>query len=140
MSMPGREISTAEIVDHALESGKQVFVPYIYRSATKGESVMDMLLLRSMEDRESLKPDKWGIPSLDEQSVGERENCFGGKGLTDGAPPTEEGKGLDVVVMPGMAFDRDFNRLGHGKAYYDTFIERCCIDGRRKPFLGKFIE
>lgn len=31
---------------------------------------------------------------------------------------------LDVVIVPGVAFDATCNRLGHGKGYYDALIER----------------
>lgn len=141
MSMPGREISTGEIVDDALRSGKEVFIPFIYKTPTDEshkvrKEVMDMLQLRSLEDRNSLKADKWGIPSIGSDTVDGRLNCFGGMGVTDGAMPEDRGDSLDVIVMPGLAFDLDLSRLGHGKAYYDTFLERCCYGGRKKPFLG----
>jgi 5-formyltetrahydrofolate cyclo-ligase len=31
-------------------------------------------------------------------------------------------QGIDIVIVPGMAFDTENHRLGRGKAYYDIFL------------------
>ncbi|EEQ91260.1 hypothetical protein RJZ56_004410 [Blastomyces dermatitidis] len=146
LSMPSGEISTAAIVRDAFSRGKQVYVPYLYQpdpaaTANQGRSsVMEMLALRSLEDYESLQADKWGIPTLDSNTIGSRRNCFGGYGIPTGETAQagstmteaesestaagDDSSGLDLVVMPGVAFDEQLQRLGHGKGYYDHFVNR----------------
>lgn len=139
LSMPGGEISTTDIVRSALDEGKKVFIPYTYSpdapSGGQPKSIMDMVELHSMADLDSLQPDKWGIPTPAKASISSRANCFGGTGLTNG--DTQGAKaGLDLIVMPGMAFDAHFGRLGHGKGFYDFFLARC-HHASRMPFRGK---
>ncbi|KAL1800843.1 hypothetical protein ACET3X_001185 [Alternaria dauci] len=128
LSMPGGEISTRDIVRNALEEGKKVFIPYTYSLEApkpgQPKSIMDMVELRSVQDFESLEPDNWGIPTPSKESISSRANCFGGTGITNGETDGVSA-GLDLIVMPGMAFDSHFGRLGHGKGFYDYFLTRC---------------
>lgn len=36
--------------------------------------------------------------------------------------------------MPGLGFDRSGNRLGRGKGFYDTYLERCITHPKGKPY------
>ncbi|KAL4876665.1 hypothetical protein BJY04DRAFT_210453 [Aspergillus karnatakaensis] len=130
LSMPSGELSTTAIVEDALKNHKQVFVPYIHSIETttthQKTSVMDMLALDSMEEFMALEPDRWGIPSLTQAQAQSKKNCFGGTGISAAVNKgtTSDPSGLDLIVMPGMAFDPSFRRLGHGKGYYDSFLTR----------------
>ena len=140
LSMPKAEAETDILVQHALRTGKEVFVPYIYRPQSgpgeaKQRSIIEMLQLRSLAEYEGLGRDSWGIPSLPAEGIESRENAAGGEGLYSAV---ESGAGLDLIVVPGVAFDHGMNRLGHGAGFYDEFLTRFCKDGRRKkPFLGE---
>lgn len=149
--MPSGEVSTVPIVQDALSHGKRVFVPYIQTVGTPEPGgpgkVMDMVNLLDWADYEALERDKWGIPTLRDDSVALRERCLGDADRPGGKQ--EKGKGLecglDLIVMPGMGFDRGLKRLGHGRGFYDFFLHRYQQnmtgtedDGNQKmPLLGK---
>ena len=149
LSMPKGELSTCSIVKDALQAGKQVFVPYVYKVTRSmpgtPSSVMNMVSLHSLEDYETLEPDSWGIPTPSEASLGDRKLCFAEKHNKDCMykQVAEESEAIEMVIMPGMAFDRGLGRLGHGKGYYDFFLQRykekLVLDsnGNLMPFLSK---
>jgi 5-formyltetrahydrofolate cyclo-ligase len=147
LSMPAGEINTIDIIHDAFRQGKKVFVPYTYRLGTQREawppSIMDMVQLDSIEDFTSLKPDKWGIPTPSRDSVEKRQNCFGGRGKTEGQTAKEAADAeLDLIIMPGLAFDRGLERLGHGKGYYDLFLQRYLWHSQKAktkmPFVSEY--
>lgn len=130
LSMPSAEVQTDAIVQHALALGKQVFVPYLHKSplptagSTTPTRVMDMVRLDSLQDYQSLKRDKWGIPSIDPATVHSRQRILGGPDAHHSDQAT-----LDLILMPGVAFDvapdsKEVRRLGHGRGFYDFFLER----------------
>ncbi|XP_011869083.1 PREDICTED: 5-formyltetrahydrofolate cyclo-ligase [Vollenhovia emeryi] len=108
------EIDTLPILKHTFDTGKEVFVPQ-YRGKT-----MEMVKLRSMEDYETLPLTKWNIkqPSTAEC----RENAL-------------EKDGLDLIILPGVAFTINGKRLGHGMGYYDKYLKRCFQKQSVKPYL-----
>lgn len=150
--MPAGEISTKAIVLDALQEGKKVFIPYTYVTlspdAQGPKSVMNMVSLLSKEDYESLHPDAWGIPTPSRASISERDICLNDEVRSDGlAGANTSSECLDMVVMPGMAFDKGLARLGHGKGYYDLFLQKLHQQvnftlgaaENQMPFLGKAI-
>jgi 5-formyltetrahydrofolate cyclo-ligase len=146
LSMPTGEIGTEDVVKHAFQNSKGVYVPLTYKLSQHRNSwpssIMDMVELHSWEDFTTLKRDKWGIPSPSKDSLDRRRNCFGGLGKSEGAVEREPiDDELDFIIMPGLAFDRRLERIGHGKGYYDFFLQRYLWHTQKlnvkMPFLGK---
>lgn len=108
------EVRTESILDHAFVNCKTVFIPkYV-------SDVMDMVRLDSKEEYDGLPETKWHIkqPADDDNS---RDNAL-------------DGGGLDLILMPGLGFTMEGERLGRGKGYYDTYIKRL-HDLNNRPYL-----
>ena len=92
-----KEPQTLPIIKQLLEDGKKVVVP-ISQTAT------NTIIPTYIEDITELKKGTYGI--LEPQII----------------RPVDKNN-IDVVVVPGIAFDMHRNRLGFGKGYYDNFLE-----------------
>ncbi|KAJ7269643.1 hypothetical protein C8J57DRAFT_1066677 [Mycena rebaudengoi] len=120
LSMPSGEVDTSSLVREILRRGKTLFVPKI-DTATDGR--MEFLQVYDEEDLNSLPSGVWGIK--------EPNHTWNGHPRASAIEA-----GLDMVLLPGLAFDRSFSRLGHGKGYYDKFVSAYCEARRSPPLLG----
>ena len=96
------EVETKWIIDGAFKENKIVGVPRI-----AGD---DLFFYRICDRQNSLAENKWGIlepepglPQIDIQQI-------------------SRVAGKILIITPGLAFDRQKNRLGRGRGYYDRFL------------------
>lgn len=100
------EVRTRNDLANALETGKRIVVPY----CVDGE--LELFHLESMDEL-SLGMYRILEPRTELRSVPEKRVSV------------EE---LDLIMVPGVAFDRRGGRTGHGKGYYDKLLEHARID------------
>lgn len=96
----GGEVHTDGIIQSALSLGKCVALPV----TLKEEKKLEIYRIDSLEE---LAPGAFGIL---EPTVRE------GRGV--------DGKCVDLVVVPGVSFDRRGHRIGHGMGYYDSLLKK----------------
>ncbi len=95
------EARTRHALPAALAGGKKIVIPY----CVDGE--LELFWLESMSELET------GMYKILEP----REN------LRDVAAKRVDVKELDLILVPGVAFDARGGRTGHGKGYYDKLLE-----------------
>lgn len=93
------EVNTHALIRRLLQAGKQVAVPKI-----ESANALRQFFIANFSE---LAPGAYGILE----------------------PPSDSGRvaswnqfDLDLVLVPGLAFDRSGHRLGAGKGYYDRFL------------------
>ncbi len=89
-----QEVRTVPILERALRDGKKVAVPKVY-----GEEMRFIYL----DDFTQVEKGYAGIPEpVADEPVAEDKTA--------------------LVLMPGLAFDREGHRIGYGGGYYDKFL------------------
>ena len=91
-----QEVRTLPILEQALLDGKRVAIPKCY-----GEEMRFIF----MTDLSLVEKSSCGIPEP----------------IADGPVADDESA---LVLMPGMAFDREGHRIGYGGGFYDKFLSR----------------
>ena len=106
------ELRTEFLIRRAWADGKRVAVPRVL-----GKGWMEFYYI---EDFEGFIVSSLGVPE----------------------PPEDPAKLADepevLLLMPGLAFDRDHNRIGYGGGFYDRYLERYTAKGTKfyKPALA----
>ena len=100
------EVRTRQALPDALASGKRIVVPY----CVDGE--LELFWLENMEELEL------GMYRILEPKESLRDVASKKLGPED----------LDLIMVPGVAFDRSGGRTGHGKGYYDKLLQHAKPD------------
>lgn len=101
----GSEADTTELIKRCFEDKKNVYVPKVYGKE------MRFISIGSLDE---LTPGYYGIMEpVSDEPVWE-------KGSRDTYNDS-------LCIMPGLAFDRKFNRIGYGGGFYDKFLEKAQV-------------
>ena len=100
------EVRTRNDLAAALDSGKKIVVPY----CVDGELEL------------------FHLEQLDELETGMYKILEPRKELRDVASKRVAINDLDLIMVPGVAFDRRGARTGHGKGYYDKLLQHARPD------------
>ena len=122
LSMPHGEIQTRDAIQRMVgRDGKTLYVPRVgldfelcdmdlVRCETSGTTATTVDASSSSSDKlfyDNWPTNKWGIPEPPPSN-------------TNIATPGD----IDLLIVPGLAFDCNLHRLGQGKGYYDRFIAK----------------
>lgn len=126
LSMP-KEFATRPLIEAVLRDGKTLYLP---RVESVKDKTMSMLKADSLEDIEAWLPGSWGIKEPPREGPPRLEAL-------------DEESNLDLVLVPGLAFDTDLRRLGQGAGFYDRWLARAkdlrkvagSFQGAKEPLL-----
>lgn len=101
------EVRTVETLKRQLGGKKIAVIPY----CTKDAAGRRTLGLWRLQDLSELVPGTWGILEPPKARWGEKSREV-------------DPERLDLIMVPGVAFDKVGGRLGNGAGYYDRLLSR----------------
>lgn len=90
------EIDTFPLIEELLKMGKNIYLPKTSGEDINFYQINDLVTLVVSKDKYKVR----------EPSIGDvvNPNIF------------------DIIICPGVGFDKNNNRIGHGKGYYDRYL------------------
>ena len=92
----GNEVETKKIIEESLSSGKKVGLPIV-----KGEEIF----FSQVFNYGKLLPSTFGILEPEEEDPISLDR-------------------VDLIIVPGIVFDSQGNRIGFGRGFYDRFLKK----------------
>lgn len=93
------EVRTEELCQNALACGKQIYLPRVQG---------DEMFFYQVDEKSDLETSAWGVCEPREED----EKRF--------VPRENESI---LVIVPGVVFDKEGNRIGYGGGYYDKYLQ-----------------
>jgi 5-formyltetrahydrofolate cyclo-ligase len=90
------EVFTHKMIKESIKNNKKVIIPVSYKKK---------LLLSKLEKWEDLEEGAFNI-------LEPKRNCFKKFNIKD----------VELILVPGIGFDENGNRIGHGYGYYDNLL------------------
>lgn len=96
----GSEVATKDIIDYSIAKEKKVSIPLCIKETKE-------MVACSFSTWQDLSKGTYGILEPNKQSLRIIDRTT-----------------IDLILVPGVAFDKIGNRIGYGAGYYDRFLNR----------------
>ena len=90
------EVNINDLINYSLECGKIVLLPRVVR---------ENIVFIKVDNYTEYDKSNFGVI----EPIYKKDNIYNGN--------------IDLVIVPGLGFDKDYKRIGYGKGYYDKFLK-----------------
>ena len=94
------EVQTTKILQAAKDMGKRIYLPRVLK---------DVMEFYCVDETTEFETSKWGVREPKADNIKRFE--------------PKENENI-LVIVPGVVFDKDGNRIGYGGGYYDKYLQR----------------
>ncbi len=93
------EVNTLKLIEYSLKNNKIVLLPRV---------IDDYMIFYQIASLNNLNKSNFGIMEVSNGIIFDKNN-------------------IDLIVVPGVCFDKYLNRIGFGKGYYDKYLSNSNI-------------